>query len=117
MILKTFVISILILCPMTFFYFVTESRNGFIPIEMYFGFPIFVGAIYPYIFLKFGLKKLEFIFLGGVISTLICLVSNFMYSRDSFGIITAGAIALIYLMLFIPPYLVSMLWLNGKYKQ
>jgi hypothetical protein len=102
---------------MTFFYFVTESRNGFIPIEMYFGFPIFVGAIYPYIFLKFGLKKLEVIFLGGVISTLICLVSNFMYSRDSFGIITAGAMALIYLMLFIPPYLVSMLWLNGKYKQ
>ncbi len=116
MILKTFIISILILCPMTFFYFVTESRNGFVPGEVYISFPIFVGAIYPYIFFKFGLKKLEVIFLGAVISTLICLVSNFMYSRDSFGIITAGAMALIYLILFIPPYLISMLWFNRKYK-
>lgn len=116
MILKTIIVSILILCPMTFFYFVTESRKGLIPIEMYLGFPIVVGAIYPYIFLKFGLKKFEVIFLGAVISTLICLVSNFMYSRDSFGIITAGSMALIYLILLIPPYLISTLWLNRKFK-
>lgn len=109
-------ISLLILLPMCFFYFVTESRNGLIPIEMYFGFPIVVGAIYPYIFLKFGLNKLNVIFLGAVVSTLICLVSNFMYSRDSFGIITAESMALLYVILFIPPYMISMLWFNRKYK-
>lgn len=99
-----------------FFYFVTESRNSFVSGELYMGFPIFVGAIYPYIFLKFGLKKANVIFLGGVITALICIISNFMHSRDSFGMITAGVMAFIYLMLFIPPYLISTLWLYRKFK-
>lgn len=80
------------------------------------GFPIFVGAIYPYIFLKFDLKKSNVIFLGGIISALICIISNFMHSRDSFRMITAGVMASIYLMLFIPLYLISTLWLNRKFK-
>ena len=64
------------------------------------------GVLYPFLFHKLK-QKTPLILLLGVISLIFVLfVSSFM-KGDSSGFIQAGAVALMYLVIFIPCYLIS----------
>ena len=64
------------------------------------------GVLYPLIFHKLKANTSLILLLGVISSTLVFFISNFMKS-DSSGFITAEAVALMYLAVFIPCYLIS----------
>lgn len=99
-------ISLLILLPMGFFYFVLETKQDFIDIGLFFLMAGLKGVLYPLIFYKLKLNTPLILLLGVISSILVFFISNFMKS-DSSGFIKAGAVALMYLAVFIPCYLIS----------
>jgi len=103
---KPILIIFLILFPMVFFYYTVETKQEFIDISAFFLISGLTGALYPLIFHKLGFNT-SLILLCGVISSIfVFFISNFM-SSDSSGFIKAGAIAFLYLAVFIPCYLIS----------
>ena len=99
-------ISLLILLPMGFFYFVLETEQDFIDIGLFFLMAGLMGILYPLIFHRLKLNTPLILLLGVISSILVFFISNFM-KDDSSGFIKAGAIALMYLAVFIPCYLIS----------
>ncbi|HEM7310152.1 TPA: hypothetical protein U2K59_002877 [Acinetobacter baumannii] len=99
-------IGLLILLPMSFFYFVVSTKQDVIDIGLFFLLAGLKGVLYPFIFHKLNLKTPLILLLGAISSIFVFFISNFM-KGDSSGFIQAGAVALMYLAVFIPCYLIS----------
>lgn len=104
--ISPYLISLLILLPMGFFYFVMGTKQDFIDVGVFFLMAGMKGVLYPFLFHKLKLNTPLILLLGAISSLLVFFISNFMKS-DSSGFIQAGAVALMYLAVFIPCYLIS----------
>lgn len=99
-------ISLLILLPMGFFYFVMGTKQDFIDVGLFFSMAGLKGILYPFLFHKLKLNTPLILLLGVISSIFVFFISTFM-KGDSSGFIQAGAVALMYLAIFIPCYLIS----------
>lgn len=99
-------ISFLTLLPMGFFYFVVGTKQNFIDVGLFFFIAGLKGILYPFLFHKLKLNTPSILLLGVLSSIFVFFISTFM-TVDSSGFIRAGTVAVMYLIVFIPCYLIS----------
>lgn len=99
-------ISFLTLLPMGFFYFVVGTKQNFIDVGLFFFIVGLKGILYPFLFHKLKLETPSILLLGVLSSIFVFFISAFM-TVDSSGFIQAGTVAVMYLIVFIPCYLIS----------
>jgi len=104
--IKAPLIVLLILLPMSFFYFVVSTKQNVIDIGLFFLLAGLKGVLYPFIFHKLNLKTPLILLLGGISSIFVFFISNFM-KGDSSGFHTGRSSRSYIFSSIIPCYLIS----------
>lgn len=107
---KIIAIVFLFILHMIFFYFCIKNNSPFSPsIELFFFSAFITGIIYPVLFKSLKNIFLESLLFCGFVSISIFCIASF--NNYTSGFITMQTIVLIYLIIFIPIYLITLIYL------